>query len=803
MKRLAAKFRRSNAPKRELWTPAGSEDNLGLMHGDMELDATDPDRSQAGTAPASSYLITEPTGLSRYQLWLDIFLRSIRDWIIQQLHQERAQRGGFLWIPVLLGIGCAAYFNLPREPWTFAFPLLTLLLSILAGAMKRSNWLPVCLAMLLIAAGVSLAQIRTQMLSTIMLERSVIASITGRVERTEPRPQGRVRYTLSVLRLDGVKQVPERVRLTARQKDNLFEFGDVISGRARLAPPPGLALPGGYDFRFFSWYAGIGGSGFFLGAPHLIEPKTANNWSIRTWAAVTREHIANLLRQALPPQSSALATALIVGERSQIDEPINEALRRSGLAHILAISGLHMALVTLTVIGTVRLILASVPTLALKYPVKKIAGCFGLVSATFYLLLSGANLSTQRAYIMVVVLLLATLMDRRALTMRNVALAALVVLILAPEAVLQPGFQMSFAAAAALIATYEWSAQRRWRRSQPRPMPHSRLSDFKRQASRYISGLILVPLIAGMATGLYAGFHFYRIAPLGLLANVLAMPVVSLAVMPLALISVVLMLFGLEQLTLIPLGGALELVVNIAQWVTDLSRSQPLAFIGSTGQLEVSTLILGTLGLLIATLARSRLKRLSIPCFALMIGLATSHQTPDFIIAENGRQVGALGSDGVLALSRPRSEKFTTKIWRQAYRKPYSFDLENSRNNHLLRRCDSFGCVMSNSNTTLAHIHNTAHLNRDCLMADILVVPYEIAWACQHLPANRRPLIIDAASLRQTGALELYVRVAPDRQMSDRHKQTKNVIKIDVHDIQTRATRNKLTRPWRKYLETN
>ena len=506
MKRLAAKFRRSNAPKRELWTPAGSEDNLGLMHGDMELDATDPDRSQAGTAPASSYLITEPTGLSRYQLWLDIFLRSIRDWIIQQLHQERAQRGGFLWIPVLLGIGCAAYFNLPREPWTFAFPLLTLLLSILAGAMKRSNWLPVCLAMLLIAAGVSLAQIRTQMLSTIMLERSVIASITGRVERTEPRPQGRVRYTLSVLRLDGVKQVPERVRLTARQKDNLFEFGDVISGRARLAPPPGLALPGGYDFRFFSWYAGIGGSGFFLGAPHLIEPKTANNWSIRTWAAVTREHIANLLRQALPPQSSALATALIVGERSQIDEPINEALRRSGLAHILAISGLHMALVTLTVIGTVRLILASVPTLALKYPVKKIAGCFGLVSATFYLLLSGANLSTQRAYIMVVVLLLATLMDRRALTMRNVALAALVVLILAPEAVLQPGFQMSFAAAAALIATYEWSAQRRWRRSQPRPMPHSRLSDFKRQASRYISGLILVPLIAGMATGLYAGF---------------------------------------------------------------------------------------------------------------------------------------------------------------------------------------------------------------------------------------------------------------------------------------------------------
>ncbi len=796
MKRLAAKFRRSEKPKSDLWTPVSGDDALDRLPDQYDIDASSQQKGLA-TAPDSNFPVTAPAGLSRFQLRLDYFAQSIWDWVAQQLHLEQAQRGGFLWIPVLIGSGCAVYFILPREPWPLAFPLLTMLLAVLSWMMRRIRILPICLALMLIAGGVSLTQLRTLSLSTVMLERSLITTISGRVVRTEPRPNGRVRYTISVLHIDGISPSPAQVRLTARQRDHLFEYGDVISGRARLAPPPGPALPGGYDFRFFSWYAGIGGSGFFLGTPTLIQPKTANNWLIQTWAAVTREHIANLLRRALPPHSSSLATALIVGERSRIDEATNEALRRSGLAHILAISGLHMALVTLTVVGGVRLILAAVPALVLQRPVKKIAGCFGLVSATIYLMLSGANLSTQRAYIMVVVLLLATLMDRRALTMRNVAIAALVVLFMAPEAVLQPGFQMSFAAAAALIAAFEWIAQRDWKQTQP--APGSRSSDIKRKAARHISGLVLVPLIAGLATGLYAGFHFYRVAPLGLLANVLAMPVVSLAVMPLALLSVILMPFGLEQLTLTPLSSALELVVTIAKWVSELSTSKPLAVIGSTGQLELSTLLLGTLGLIIVTLSRSRLKRLAIPCFMVMVGFAVSRQPPDFIISENGRQVGALGAEGVLVLSRPNAEKFTTKIWRQAYRAPNSVELDKHHNNNLSRRCDPYGCVLRKSNTVVAHIHNTARLTQDCLMADIIVVPYDVPWACQFLPAKQRPVVIEASSLRRTGALAILVHDTKDSISNHQYGPFVEATgSANIHDqlYRIRRARNDSIRPW-------
>ncbi|MCJ8310441.1 MAG: ComEC family competence protein [Hyphomicrobiales bacterium] len=682
------------------------------------------------------------------------------EWLQRQLLHEQAHRGGFLWVPVLIGSGSLLYFHLPREPLSWAFPMAAVAFALLArwrrGAVSRVLFV----SLALIALGVSLAQWRVSRLATITLKSSVVAIVTGQVVRAELRADGRARYTLRVHAIDDWKELPQKVRLTSRKDSRPYDIGDVIAGRARLGPPPGPALPGGYDFRFFAWFDGIGGSGFFLGHPERSvtpEPGVAAVAAAAAAGGISlkinalRHQITHILRQALPAQSASLAAALIVGDRSGIDEATNEALRRSGLAHILAISGLHMALVSVTVIGLVRLIGAFHMEFAQRHSLKKWAGGLGLVFASAYLLVSGANVSAQRAYVMVAIMLVAVILDRRALTMRNVALAALVVLAFAPEALMHPGFQMSFAAVAALVSTFEILSAKSAERDAGAPKTPAGVYWFR--ICRYLFGLAAVPLIAGLSTGLFAAYHFYRIAPLGLLANLLAMPIVSVLVMPLALMSTVLMPFGLEQIALVPMGLALQCVVAIAQWVSNLSTA------GSTGYVPKTALVLGSLGLMIATLCRSQLKWACIACFALSVLVLLDRRMPDAIISESGRQIGLLLEDGSMVLAKPDAEKFTTRLWREATART---DESTPSKAATHRSCDRFGCVLQKPGLVIVQLRSTARLSLDCRLADILVVPYSVPWACQFLPVNKRPIVIDAQSLRSGGAHSIYAQAMAD-----------------------------------------
>jgi competence protein ComEC len=397
----------------------------------------------------------------------------------------------------------------------------------------------------------------------------------------------------------------------------------------------------------------------------------------------------------------------------------------------------------------VRRLLAFFPTVALSYPIKKWAAVLALFCSTIYLLLSGANVSTQRAYTMIAIMLIAVVMDRRALTMRNVALAALLVLGFAPEAVFQPGFQMSFAAAAALVGTYELLSQRQ--KGKVRFKPRARASAI-RFVTRNLSELALTPLVAGMSTALFAAYHFYQIAPFGLLANMLAMPIVSLAVMPLAMLSVFLMPFGLELIALVPLDLALTVVVNLAKWVAQLGPS------GATGIVNRSVLLFGTLALLLAALPRSKFKALSMPMAILALLQSGQRSVPDILIAENGRQIGVIHSGGELVLLRPNADKFVTGIWRKA------FQISNAKQSIAqtggkanIPRCDEFGCVMTKNGGVLAYVYNTAGLHDDCVQGDILVIPYHLPEACTFLPLQDRPLIIDRTILLQYGAQMLTI----------------------------------------------
>ena len=243
-------------------------------------------------------------------------------------------------------------------------------------------------------------------------------------------------------------------------------------------------MPGGYDFGRELFYEGIGASGFSYGAPEIIDLGPVPFW-IR-WKipiATLRESIGSRIEAALPGGTGEIANALITGDRGGIADRTTEALRRSGLGHILAISGLHMALVVGAVFGGLRAVLALSPALALRRPIKKWAALGALGAALFYLLLSGASVSTQRSFVMLSVMLVAVLLDRRAFSIRNVAVAAMIILMITPEVLLTVSFQMSFAATLTLIAGFEFVSERRRNRLVVGPRPRKSVSGLRRSGS--------------------------------------------------------------------------------------------------------------------------------------------------------------------------------------------------------------------------------------------------------------------------------------------------------------------------------
>ena len=386
-----------------------------------------------------------------------------------------------------------------------------------------------------------------------------------------------------------------------------------------------------------------------------------------------RAAVGDRIETALPGDTGEIANALITGDRQGIPDETTEALRQSGLGHMLAISGLHMALVAGAVFGFLRGFFALSPNLALKRPIKKWAAAGALAAAAFYLVLSGASIATQRSFIMMAVMLVAVLLDRRAFSVRNVAVAATIVLFLTPEAILTASFQMSFAATLALIAGFEVIAERRRQRLAIGPPAERTLA---RTIFSLIGGLLLTSILAGLATAPFAAFQFNRTAPLSLIANLLAVPALSLLVMPMALVAVVLMPFGLEGP---PLGVADFGIAYITRVADNVA-----AWTGSAGLVPtapVASLLLVSLGLVWLCLWRQRWRLAGLPIIGLGLVVAAFGPHPDLLVTEEGETIAVRGADGryhvagasaavrgrhLAARRRPIRARRTIRRWRRA-----------------------------------------------------------------------------------------------------------------------------------------
>ena len=586
---------------------------------------------------------------------------------IEQLYRQESRRF-VLWLPVCLGFGIWAYFVLPFEPppgWSWAG--LAPLALILSGAARRAGWGALALAWIAfaVAAGFGLAILSARTVDAPQIGWPIGETVEGRVLEVSRSASGAPRLLVDRVTVYGVEpdETPARLRLTLLDDayDAIPMPGQRIRVYASLMPTGEPVEPGAFDFRLRAFFQGIGGIGLTRGHLLVLPPveETGAVERLRIWIAQTRTAISRGLTAALPGRQGAIASALIVGDRADISETDNEALRISSLAHLLSISGLHMAILTGLVFAIARLGFAAVPWTAYHLSTKKAAAVVALLAGLAYLGLSGASVPTQRAFIMVAVALIAVLLDRPAISLRALALSATIILVLSPVSLLDPGFQMSFAATAALISGYE--AVRRWQLGRD-------AADGKagrgwaawglRAAGVYVVAMLFTSLLAGSATAPFAAYHFNRTAPYSLLANLLALPVMSVWITPAACIAGLLAPFGLAEPALRIMGLGIEQIMVVSHWVAALPgadqsvRAAPAAALG-----------LVAIGGLWMALWRARWRLVGLAGIAAGLALwAAAPSRPELLVAPDGRLIGLMSSEGRV-IDNAKAGAFVAENW--------------------------------------------------------------------------------------------------------------------------------------------
>ncbi|AHK01257.1 DNA internalization-related competence protein ComEC/Rec2 [Agrobacterium tumefaciens LBA4213 (Ach5)] len=593
--------------------------------------------------------------------------------IATYLAEERAFGHDFLFIPVSIGCGAVLWFSLDATPSPVILIATFLFVAVLALFVRYKAGIAaaVCGPFAFLLLGMLLADFETRRAGTVVLDTPVTTTITGTVARREVDARGYWRYVIDLTATSDptLSRPPQRISVLSRGGGEPIALGATLRGKVRLSPPSGPALPGLNDFAFTSYFRGIGATGFFYKSPDaLVSPvgdaRADKGWL--EWADMRlyglRSAIAERIRTTIGGDAGAFAASIITDERQAISAETMEALRLSGLAHIVAISGLNMALASGIFFVGLRLAFSLFPAFAQRWPVKKIAAFAALLMTLAYYLISGFAVSAERAWLMMSVMLIAVLFDQPSLSLRNVAISALIILAFSPSEIMGPSFQMSFAATIALVSAYAfWS---RWRTDRERLFIGRKPAWLKvaEMMGAVIGGVITTSLIGGLSTAIYSVEHFHRVTTYGLFANLAAMPLMSLIVMPFALIAMLLMPFGLDAPFLKIMGYGMALVIEVANEVASWGGS------AATGRPHGWFIGLASVGFLLLTLLRSRLALLGIPFLLLAFGVSavTAYRDlPDLLIHEDGELV-ALVEDGKVSTTKARPQSFVYGQWQRA-----------------------------------------------------------------------------------------------------------------------------------------
>lgn len=641
-----------------------------------------------------------------------------------------AQRGALLvWVPVCLGIGIGCYFGLLHEPdmTVWGGVGVVVLCCLILSRLVHVAFAPLCIGIALVGIGAGIAKYRTEAVAAPVLTFRYYGPVAGRVVNIDRSASDAVRLTLDDVGMDlDPMRTPDRVRISLHGDQPLGEIapGDRLIMTAHLSPPSGPAEPEGFDFQRHAWFAELGAVGYTR-TPVLRSAPADQSFDL--WVFKQRIALSRAVRQALPGETGTFAAAIMTGDRAAIDQGTLQALRDSNLAHLLAISGLHMGLLTGFIFAVIRYGLAVVPVVALRWPTKKIAAVVAIGAGAGYLALSGGNVATERAFIMVSTMFVAVLLDRRALTLRAVAIAATLVLTLRPEALMGPGFQMSFAATTALVVVF------RAIRGLDRHLPHW---------TRGAVSVFISSLVAGLATAPFAAAHFNQISHFGLIANLLSVPLMGAVVMPAAVVAVCLAPFGLWDWGLWVMDLGLRWILFVANTVAGWEGA-----VGYVAAPQPAVLPLLTLGLLILVLwqGRTRFSGIAVICASFLIWGQT--ERPAVLIADTGQLIGVYGPDG-RALSRDKGSGFIAGIWLENDGAPVA-QAEAAQRRGLQQQGRTWWADVGGI-TVVQVAGKMALADLDgCDGADILVSNQidDVARPC---------LVLDVRHLRSAGAVALY-----------------------------------------------
>jgi competence protein ComEC len=554
-----------------------------------------------------------------------------------------------LWLPVAFAAGVAAWFLLP---WASQRGGAAVALAGLAAAGLLMRWRPVAAMTLLALAGMGAAEWRSAQVAHPVLEYRRVVSFVATIDAVEIRSdRDQVRLLLAP---DAASGLPPLVRVTMRGTPVAgAEPGARISLRAKLSPPAGAAIPGGYDFARRAWFAGIGATGFPMGKLHILAPAPPPSDAL-AWLAGARAGLQARILAAVPGAAGAISAAFVTGDQGAIPLDTAQAMRDSGLAHLLSISGLHIAVVVGGSIFIVRRLLGLFPYVALRWPVRTIAVGIAALVGIAYSLLAGAEVPTVRTILATLIVLLGMVIGREALSLRLLAAAAMIILAVRPEALLGPSFQLSFAAVISIVALYE-SPLGRWMTTADED------EGLLRRWGRHIVSLLACGLVAELALSSIGLFHFNRAGLYGIFANLLAIPWSSFVIMPLLMLALVAEGLGLGWLVWPLLGWSMGLLIDLAQ----AAAAAPGAV------MRLPTMGMGSYALIIGgglwlALWRTRWRWWGAGVASLGLGLALVATPPDLLVSADGRHAALRLPDGRLAFLRPRTGSFLRDSWGDA-----------------------------------------------------------------------------------------------------------------------------------------
>lgn len=655
---------------------------------------------------------------------------------INQLKEAYAggPEGRFLWYPVGIAIGIIMGFKgllIPLQ-WLLIFAIAISILLYYVRQHIMAYFISM-IALMLIIGNAAIAYRIAQVKAPILEKTLSNVWISGDVQLIDERDTERRFYliNLSIKQLQADK-TPKRIRVNVKTSTDDFNIGDRIRVKCGLLPPPGSVIPGGFDFSRFAYFKQLGAIGYAVSKPFLVQRAEA----VHQWQDKInnfRIYIRKRLEAVMPQREGAIAAGLLVGDAAGITKADFEYMRIAGTAHLIAISGMHIALIAGMLFLSLRFVMIRIEALSKRYNVKKYAALLAIVGSYAYLLLAGSPVSAERAFVMSSIVLIAIIIDRSADAMRSLAIASMVLLVLQPENILSPSLQMSLAACVGLISGFRSSVYLF--------MAKIGQKHLILRGAIYLLSVIFATITAGLMTSVFIAYHFNQFSLYSVAANVIAVPLTDFIIMPLGFLGLILMPTHLEWLVLIPMAWSINLMMFISRWISELDHAS--IFIPHFPDFALTLIIAGGLSLYLLV---TQLRYIGIP---LILGglYVIYHSVPPDIMLSSSAKLFAVRQEQSLMFSSRMRERFVRKSWMQAAGSTNSYTLPEEG------ECNRYACRVNYMGNVIVIVLDELYLERECIESQLFINMTERDFTCAMAKKN-----LNQSDLQTKGPHAIYFK---------------------------------------------